>query len=95
MVSQVLNSPQLRVEYANRLEAAGVRMLEDFAMFIAPKLVSQHLLRGGVWEGQKIDQLLLRLPGAERKQIKLGGRAVRGLILPMATTGLGVEEIAF
>lgn len=87
-VTQVLESPTLRCDYGARLEAAGVRLLDDYSVFLAPKLVSQHLLRGGPWEGQKIDQLLLRLPGAERRQLRIGGRHTRGLTIPRQLVGI-------
>lgn len=90
-VSQVLNSPSWRMDYAERLEAAGVKMV-DGDVFLAPKLVSGQLLRGSAWEGQKIDQILLRLPGAARAAKRIGGRSVRGLIIPGSVTEIGNEE---
>jgi hypothetical protein len=95
MVSQVLESQWGREEYLPRLEATGVRLLldvpghEDWSLFIAPKLVSQQLLRSTQWEGQKIDQLLMRLPGVARKSLRIGGRVTRGLVIPAAVASIG------
>lgn len=108
-VAQVLESPGLRSDASitQRVEACGVRLLvdanlkgvEDYSLFIAPRLVSQHLLRGGPWERQKIDQILLRLPGAARHILRIGGRVTRGLIVPAGVVKItdepGTQKEAF
>lgn len=97
-VAQVLESSGLRQEYWQRLEAAGVKLItdvadiEDYSVFLYPKLVTQHLLRQTTWEGQRIDQLLLRLPGVTRRAIRLGGRQLRGVVVPAAVAAIGVDE---
>jgi hypothetical protein len=87
-VGQVLESPALRMSYSARLEAAGVRLLDDYSVFLAPKLVSHNLLRGTAREGQKIDQILLRIKGSERRPLRIGGRMTRGLVIPPHAVGL-------
>ena len=91
-VSQVLESTSLRMDYGPRLEAAGVKLLDDYSVFLAPKLVSSQLLRGSAWEGQKIDQLLLRLPRTARKALRVGGRVTRGLLVPPDVAAIGQPE---
>src|SRR5690606_9200727 len=91
-VSQVIESPAWRGEYSQRLEAAGVRLLSTGDIFLATKLVSGQLLRGSAWEGQKIDQLLLRLPNVVRALKRIGGRPVRGLIIPGELAEIGGED---
>lgn len=98
-VAQVLESPSMRCEHAARLEAAGVRYLTDVrgiesgSVFLATKLVGQQLLRGTAWEGQKIDQLLLRLPGVARRALRVGGRMVRGLLIPPKVAAIGEPDL--
>jgi hypothetical protein len=94
-IAQVLESPAMRQTHAARLEAVGVKMLDDFSLFIAPKLAVQHLLRGGPWERQRIDQILLRLPGAKRKPLRVGGRSARGVWIPAASVGLAHDPELF
>ncbi len=81
-VNQVLESPGLRMDYGARLEAAGVKLLDDYSVFIAPKLVAHQLLKGTPWERMRIDQILMRLKGTRREQLRVGGRSVRGLVVP-------------
>jgi hypothetical protein len=45
-------------------------------------MVQAQLLRQGAWEGQKIDQVLLRLPGTKRTARRLGGAIQRGVVIP-------------
>src|SRR6185312_3071433 len=80
-VAQILESQSHKLDFGARLEAAGIKVTGEHDLFVVPRLVSQHLLRGTAWEGQKIDQILLRLPGAERKQLRIGGRNARGLLV--------------
>lgn len=87
-VNQVLESPSLRYEHSARLEAAGIRLMEDYSLFLAPKLVSHSLLRGTLREGQKIDQILLRIKGAARRPLRIAGRMTRGLIIPTDAAGI-------
>lgn len=93
-VGQILRSPAWLSQYSERLEAAGVRILASGDIFLAPKIVSGQLLRGSAWEGQKIDQLLLRLPGTKRDLRRIGGRPVRGLIIPGSIAEIGGDDDA-
>ena len=89
-VGQILESVSLLTSHTPALEAVGVKLLgeeiwngEDRGrVFINHKIVSTKLLRGSTWEGQRIDQLLLRIAGAERRQLRMNGRPVRGVLLP-------------
>lgn len=52
------------------------------AMFVVHQAVKRYLLRGTQWEGESVDQILLRLPGAERKRCSVGGKRAWGVLLP-------------
>jgi hypothetical protein len=86
-VAQILESDANRLSYSERLEATGVKMVpdstgKDEGLFVVPRVVAEQLLRGKTWEGQKLDQILLRLRGARRSSRRLGGVVQRGVLLP-------------
>ena len=58
-----------------------VETYEDH-LFIVHKQIKTGLLKGTAWEKQRIDQLLERLPEAERAQLRLAGRVSRGILIP-------------
>jgi len=57
-------------------QAVGPRQRADSGqrLFIAHETVQRELLAGTRWADGQIDQLLMRLPGAERDQQRCGGR---------------------
>jgi hypothetical protein len=72
-------------EALRTLEAKGIRVVSSQGsnrLFIAPDRVLQELLQGTRWAGTQIDQLLSRLPHAERGQQRCGGVRSRGITLP-------------
>jgi len=58
-----------------RLESIGVKILED-GIFINPRSIGKYIQRSG-----RFDQILARLPGAEKTQRRIGGRSCRGIII--------------
>lgn len=71
------------------LATHGMRIVEKFEnsqatkfLFIAHRVTSRTLLRNSPLEGVKIDELLLRLPGAFRAVQKLTGKPMRGVMVP-------------
>jgi hypothetical protein len=76
------------------LEARGIRLLDNHDLFIVHKIVRQGILRGSRWERQRIDTILLRLPGAGRQMQRVAGTPKRGILIPACETGLepGPEE---
>lgn len=89
-VSQILEGYTGGVEFSRysdhcgKLEAEGVRMIEEDQLFLYHIQVSRGLLRQTPWEGKRIDQLLTRVKGASRTTQRLGGRRVRGIAIPAA-----------
>jgi hypothetical protein len=65
------------------LATHGVRVIENTSVFIVPKIVSRELLRNSPLEGVKVDEILLRLPGAERALRRLSGKPMRGVLIPI------------
>ncbi len=95
-VAQILSSTTNYATASDSIEAHGIclgfssaarrgheRASDAPALFICHRQAARMLLRGTPWEFQSIDQLLKRLPGAERDQRKLAGRNARGVSLPM------------
>lgn len=81
-VGQIIDSPSFRNEHANRLEAFGIRLITGRGLFVVHKSVARQLLRGSDWEGQRIDQILLRAPGAVKLSQRVGSKPQRGVMLP-------------
>lgn len=68
------------------LEANGVRIVPRDSgdwLFIVPEIVQRQLLQHMRWEQTRVDQLLLRLPGAERGQQRIAGTKRSGILLPL------------
>ena len=69
------------------LEAKGVKIVEPRSgvgslLFIAHEMVREKLLGGTRWQQTRIDQILKRLPDAERTQQRCAGQRTRGISLP-------------
>jgi len=74
-----------KVDVDEILATHGVRIVEKFPhkwVFMAHSVISRLLLRGSNLEGVKIDDLLLRIPGAIRKPQRLSGKPMRGVMIP-------------
>jgi hypothetical protein len=77
-----INQPQRFAEHRDKLEAEGIRLTDNEDLFVYHIQVKRGLLRGTRWEGQRIDQLLKRLPGARSQSQRVSGRAVKGIVIP-------------
>ncbi len=67
------------------LATYGVRIIEKYPrkwIFMAHRVLSRTLLRGSPLEGIKIEELLLRLPGAARSLQRISGKPTQGIMLP-------------
>jgi hypothetical protein len=95
-VGQVLDSPALWQEHASALEAAGVtkRPSDDGSekLVIATKMVKSRLLKGTAWEKQRIDQILLRMPGATKQRTRMAGSFPWTIRLPMPEEQRNTEQ---
>ena len=69
-------------ENAKDLERHGVAFRGE-SVAINRTLVSDVLLRGTEWESKRLDELLLRLPGAERRKVKFSGSTRQCIRLPL------------
>jgi hypothetical protein len=78
--------PRLGGESHTTLEANGIRIVPRDTrpwLFIFPEMVQRKLLQHTRWEQTRVDQLLLRLPGAERGQQRIAGTKPWGILLPL------------
>lgn len=72
------------IEHEDLLALHGVKIIDDkSAVFLNPKIVSRELLRNSSLEGVKVDELLMRLPGAERSVQRISGKPMRGILIPL------------
>jgi hypothetical protein len=91
-VSQELSVGQLLTEYstyAAGLEAKGLRVYTpqsngERMLFIDHDAVRRHLLRSTRWQDARIDQILMRAPGALRTQQRCHGTRCRGVAIPLS-----------
>lgn len=73
------------VHQEETLATHGVKIVEKFPakfVFFAHRIISRSLLRGSNLEGVKIDDLLLRIPGATRSLNRISGKPIRGVMIP-------------
>jgi len=78
------------------LAGAGVKMSgygPDRRIFLQYKPVAKYLLKGTRWADVAVAQVLPRIPGAERRNLRVGGVAGKGIEIPFSGTAAdGVEE---
>lgn len=77
------------MEFTEILATHGVRVIEKIEksvvrkfVFMVHRVISRTLLRGSPLEGVKIEDLLLRLPGAFRSIQKISAKPMRGVMIP-------------
>lgn len=51
-------------------------------IFFAHNLIKRHLLKNTEWESARIDQILVRMPGAEKAKKRLAGSHPWGVLIP-------------
>lgn len=81
-VGQLIESESLYMTHASKLEAAGIRWLDEGSIFFACNQVGRQLLRGTPWERQRIKQLLIRIKGAKHAIKRIGSSNLRGITIP-------------
>lgn len=54
-------------------------------LFVNQTVAQRELLKAGYFQGLDINQILMRIPGAERCQQRMGNHVSRGVQVPMAT----------
>jgi len=62
------------------LQAFGIKQCRD-GLFLIPQILERKLLRDTMWKGLNVRSILKRLPGAESAQRRVGGEALRGILL--------------
>lgn len=53
------------------------------ALFIAHETCKRFLMKGTPWEYQALDQILKRLPGAEKSRRRIAGHLAHGVLIPL------------
>ncbi len=86
-VGQIIDSDSMWHEHAQRLEAQGISIVAAEGggrrLIVAHREVASKLLRGSQWQGQRIDQILLRIVGAARVRHRMGGKNPRVISVPI------------
>ncbi len=82
-VAQILEGGSRYYEHSGRMEASGVSLVESGRLFIAHAQVSRVLLKDSAWKGQRIDQILSRIPGATKGRHRFSGQNPRGVFVPI------------
>ena len=94
-MGQLLRNPGGYTGTWDALERVGIKPVSDVPshrpienaherqyLFLSHGSVSRYLLKATKWEGQRIDQMLVRLPGARKKQVRVGGHKPWGVAIP-------------
>jgi len=82
-VGQIVNNSVLLIANKDLLEGYGVKVIDGRRLFIDQEPAQRHLLAGTPWQNGRLDELLLRLPGAKRDRRRLAGDLRRGLCVPL------------
>lgn len=94
-IAQILTSGSLLMELHERLEAEGLRLMPDGALFIVHRKVAK-LLDNTRWRGQRIDEILMRLRSgsekASRSSQRVAGKPCRGVRLPASYTPTEAQQ---
>jgi len=88
-VGQILTNSNSYSGGLESIERAGVMIAYDsrhtqpkrLGLFLAHKAILRYLLKGTQWADQAIDQLLKRLPTAQKRQYACGGHRPWGIML--------------
>lgn len=78
--------------------AADKRSIGNDYIFFAHNLIKRHLLRGTDWENARIDQILARIPGAQKVKKRISGAHPWGVLAPydsVVSTGSNDPPTAF
>ena len=84
-VGQLVFDADLCEEHHLVLQARGIRVMDGElspGIFVHPETVSNQLLRGTIWHGLNIRDLLIRVEKAESKRLRIAGSSLRGVIVP-------------
>lgn len=83
-VGQLLGEEVLNDEMHAVLQAHGIKRIEgeQAGIFIHPETASSQLLKGSIWHGLNIRDLLIRVDGSEAKRLRIAGSSLRGVMIP-------------
>jgi hypothetical protein len=81
-VGQILANNPLPPDYIDTLQTCGLKLTRENNLFIAHELCGRKLLKNTRWKNLSILEILRRLPGAEHKQLMLGGAKPYGVLIP-------------
>ena len=84
-ISQVLEMDPLPKEHHDSLQAHGVRVTKENALFVSAEMVRRELLKNTKWRELNILDILRRLPSARYCKLHLGGNGVNGVWIPEQT----------
>ena len=101
-VGQLLESHGAMLNHSETLEAYGIKQVRSGSgptgestdmLFIDHRVVCAKLLQHTDWARQSIDQILLRIQGAERCRRRIAGRIAYGVTIPDKVVNQFVGEI--
>lgn len=81
-VGQILANNPLPPDYIDTLQTCGLKLTRENELFVAHELAARKLLNNTRWRGLSILEILRRLPGAEHKQLTIGGTRAWGILIP-------------
>ncbi|MFW6271775.1 MAG: toprim domain-containing protein [Desulfosalsimonas sp.] len=84
-VAQILAELPLREEDHKTLQAHGVRLTDDYSLFLYPETAAKMLLGRTRWKDLNLRDILLRCQNAARARRRLAGAIVRGVLIPYDT----------
>lgn len=87
-VSEIISPEAVKLDpmQPKALERYGIGIVTHASVdwfFVAHRAVSRHLLKGTTWDGQNIDEILRRVPGAVKCKKRLAGSQPWGVVIPI------------
>jgi hypothetical protein len=84
-IAQLLSELPLRDEDHKTIQVHGIRLTDDYELFLYPETVAKKLLGRTRWKDLNLRDILLRCAGAQRARLRLAGTQVRGVLIPQTT----------
>lgn len=82
-VGQMIFDDSIDDDQKAALEKNGIRLDNEFSLFINPGIVEKKLLKLTQWENVNIGNVLMEVPGSFRDRTRLDGQHLRGVRVPV------------
>lgn len=79
----------------NELNQHGIRILNDTEIYLCPSVIEKNLLKNSQWKDSTTKDIIKRIPGAERRRMRVAGYNNRGYVVPVKVFGINEDKLPF